>query len=293
MEGSDSSTSESSSDESTPALTLTSPHVAQASASENTAPALENDDSDSDISMCADSDEDEDEAPNTSGIQMNQDVDTLKQPTNPTPTGPMVDKPHKRKYSGATQEVPNGLPQEIRKRLKADEDLHHNRTAEGGLPRDKALLPAEIWHYIFTFIPPRNLGLILSVSKSFNAFLDPSSCGPSISPLSKSVLSLMNPDAIWRASRRSFLPGMPSPLSGKSELDMLKLVCSSSCQFCGKKRQPNPPVPMDPWHPGPGENGIIPIWIFGVITCGPCIQQRCTKVDTRGFFSDVSFLIAR
>jgi hypothetical protein len=71
---------------------------------------------------------------------------------------------------------------------------------------------------------------------------------------------------------------MPSPLKGKSELDMFRLACSSSCQFCGKKRQSNPTAGADIWHPGPGENGVIPVWLFGVVTCGTCIQQRCTKV---------------
>jgi hypothetical protein len=274
MGSSDASASDSSSDESTPALTAPDPPESRASTSNNTAPVLGNDESDSDVSMSADSDDDEDEAPNTSTIQVNQDMDILDQPAN-------VDKTNKRKYPGATEDVSNGVPQDIRKRLKADEELESNRTHKGGLSRDKSLLPAELWHHIFTFIPPRNLGLLLSVNRSFNAFLDPSSSGLSTSPLSKSVLSIMNPDAIWRASRRVFLSGMPSPLNGKSELDMLRLACSSSCQFCGKKKQPNPTVPVDLWHPGPGENGVIPIWSFGVVTCGPCIQQRCMKVVSR------------
>lgn len=274
MDSSDASTSDSSSDESTPARTAPDAPESQASTTNNAAPVLEQDESDSDVSMSADSDDDEDEAPNTSTIQVNQDMNILEQPAN-------VDKTHKRKYPGAAEDVPNGLPQDIRKRLKPDEELQSNRTHKGGLPRDKSLLPAELWHHIFTFIPPRNLGLLLSVNKSFNGFLDPSSSGPSTSPLSKSVLSIMKPDAIWRASRRFFLSGMPSPLNGKSELDMLRLACSSSCQFCGKKIQPCPTVPVDLWHPGPGENGVIPIWSFGVVTCGPCIQQRCMKVVSR------------
>lgn len=287
MDDTDASTSDSSSDESTPAQTVSGHSEAQAPSS-NGAPVLENDDSDSDISMSADSDDDEDEAPNTSSIQVNQDMINLEGPANTPSAGPAGDKLNKRKYSSTAEDVSNGLPQDTRKRLKPVEELHISRTLDGALPRDKSLLPAEIWHHIFTFIPPRNLCLMLSVNRSFNAFLDPSSSGPSISPLSKSVLSMMKPDAIWRASRRLFLPGMPSPLSGKSELDMLKLARSSSCQFCGKKKQPNPTLPVDLWHPGPGENGVIPIWSFGVMSCGPCIQRRCMKV-VHGFFSHISF----
>jgi hypothetical protein len=61
---------------------------------------------------------------------------------------------------------------------------------------------------------------------------------------------------------------------------MWKLACSFSCQFCGKKQQPNPQPPIDQWHPGPGENGNVPIWSFGVRTCGPCLQERSSKVGS-------------
>lgn len=286
MDSTDASLSDSSSEESTPAQSIPGPSETQVQVPDNV-----KNDSDSDVSMSADSDDDEDEAPNASAIQVNQDMDILEPAAIAPSSGPAGDKPHKRKYSGATEDTPNGLPQDIRKRLKPDEGLHIKRSLEGSLPRDKSLLPAEIWHYIFTFIPPRNLGLMLSVNKSFNAFLNPSS-EPSISPLSKSSRSILKPNAIWRASRRLFLPGMPNPLDGKSELDMLKLACSSSCQFCGKKRQPTPTVPVDQWHPGPGESGVIPIWSFSAITCGPCIQQRCMKVAP-DFISYISlFLIS-
>jgi hypothetical protein len=270
----DETASDSSSDESMLAQTLPS----EAPTSMNTAPAPENDDSASDISMSADTDDEEDEAPQTSTIRVNHHISSLEQPTSTLPAGSGGDKFNKRRYSGSMEDAPNGSSRDVRKRLKPDDALHIDRTSNGGLPPDRSLLPAEIWHHIFTFIPPRNLGLLLSVNRSFNAFLDPSLPDHSITPLPSSVVSVMKPDAIWRASRRLFRPGMPAPLIGKSELDMWKLACFSSCQFCCKKKQPNPTVPVDQWHPGPGESGVVSIWSFGIRTCGPCIEERSTKV---------------
>lgn len=278
MDSSDASTSDSSSDESTPALTAPRPTETVISTNKIAAPIPEDADSDSDISMSADSDDEDNEAPNTSTIQVNQDMVILEQPAKSPPADSAAGTTSKRKFPGATDNVPNGMERDNRKRIKPDEPSQSGKTQEGRLPQDRSQLPAEIWHYIFTFVPPRSLGLLLSVNRSFNASLNPCPSGRSISPLSRSVLSPVTPDAIWRASRRLFLPGMPSPLDGKSELDMFKLACSSSCQFCGKKRHPNPTPAADIWHPGPGENGVIPIWLFGVVTCGTCIQQRCTKV---------------
>jgi hypothetical protein len=277
MDGTDSS-SDSSSDESTPARAEPSSNENQAPTLLGTASALENDDSASDVSMSADTDDEEDESPNTSAIQVNRDLHILEELIHTPPAGAASDKFNKRKFSSSTEDVPGGMSQDARKRLKPDEALLICRTSEGDLPPDKSLLPAEIWHHIFTFVPPRNLGLLLSVNRSFNTFLDPSLSGSSIASLSKSAVRIMKPDAIWRASRRLFLPGMPAPLTGKSELEMWKLVCSSSCQFCGKRKQPNSTVPVDQWHPGPGETSVVPVWSFGIHSCGPCIQQRSMKV---------------
>jgi hypothetical protein len=244
----------------------------------NSALVFDNDDSASDISMSAETDDEEDEAPTTAAIRMNPNTQILEpSPGLATPES-VAEGSNKRKYPGSMEDTTNGLPQEVRKRLKPDEVFQPYRSYEGNLPRDKSLLPAEVWHHIFTFIPPRDLGLLLSVNRSFNAYLDPSSSDPSITPLSRSVAQILKPDAIWRASRRLFRPGMPAPLSGKSELDMWKLACSSSCQFCGKRKQPDRTAPSDQWHPGPGENGVVPIWSFGIRACGPCFLQHSSKV---------------
>ena len=245
--------------------------------------SVEEDDSDSDVSMSAETD-DEDEALRSSTIQVNPVARTLEE--QPVPMVVMdtpAETTNKRKYQESLEEatnghVTNGYPEQVRKRLKPDDEVQSLRTPEGHLRQDKSLLPAEIWHHIFTFIPPRYLGLLLRVNKCFNAYLDASSSAPTIAPLSRSASKLLKPDAIWRASRVLFRPGMPAPLTGKSELDMWRLACSFSCQFCGKKQLPNLPPPLDQWHPGPGENGNVPIWSFGVRTCGPCLQERSSKV---------------
>ena len=281
---SDSSDSDSSSAESTPAQIVQSfPATENQNSEHGNDTPVGQDDSDSDVSMSAETDDEDDEAPRTCTIQVNPVRSTLEQPTPVPATAAPAETSNKRKFQDARKNAMNGhaingAPEEVRKRLKPDDEVQSLRTPQGHLRQDKSLLPAEIWHNIFTFIPPRNLGLLLRVNKSFNAYLDPSSSTSSPAPLSRSAAKLLKADAIWRTSRVLFRPGMPAPLTGKSELDMWKLACSFSCQFCGKKQQPNPPLPIDQWHPGPGENGNVPIWSFGVRICGPCLQQRSSKV---------------
>jgi hypothetical protein len=281
-DSSDSSSVDSVSAESTPAQTVTTNELQNNPAYSNST-VLDQDDSDSDISMSADTEDEDDQAPIPSTIQVNHIGRILEEPGPVSPADLPPEGSNKRKYQPSTEDTINGhisggCPEGIRKRLRPDDSVQNHRTLEGHLREDKSLLPAEIWHNIFTFIPPRNLGLLLRVNKCFNAYLDPSSSQPPIPPLSRSASQILNPDAIWRASRRFFQPGMPAPLIGKSELDMWKLACSFSCQFCSKKQQSNPPPPIDQWHPGPGENGVIPIWCFGIRTCGSCLQQRSSKV---------------
>lgn len=248
----------------------------------NTVPIGDDNDSASDVSMSAETDDEDDEAPNMATIQVNPDVHTLGQPDTPVEMEQSGSAPSKRKYiesieTTASGHISNGTSQESRKRLKPDAMNEKDEIPEICRRQNKSLLPAEIWHHIFTFIPPRTLGLLLRVNRSFNAYLDPSSSDDSMTPLSQSAVPILKPDHIWRASRRLFRPGMPGPLQGKSELDMWKLACAISCRFCGKK-QSNQTVWSDKWHPGPGESGVVPIWPLGVPACGPCIQSRSLKV---------------
>ncbi|KAF4968937.1 hypothetical protein FSARC_3751 [Fusarium sarcochroum] len=120
-------------------------------------------------------------------------------------------------------------------------------------------VPAEIWQHIFTFVPPRDLGRLLAVNKLFHAFLSPfiTDASPSHSVMPSS-LSPLKPEAIWQASRRLFWPRMPAPLKGRSEVQMWRLICSVSCQFCGSKSQKKPLVlNNEGWRGGPGPNDEI------------------------------------
>ena len=268
--------------ESSPAETA---HVAQAS--QNPIPLqahvsrVEQDDSDSDVSMSAETDDEDEEAPKASTIQVNAVGSTMGEPIPLLTAVAPVEMSNKRKYQDSMENLTNGhvvdgIAEEGRKRLKPVDEAQSLETAKGTLGKDKSLLPAEIWHHIFTFIPPRSLGLFLRVNKSFNAYLDPSSPKSYPAPLPRSAAKLLKADAIWKASRVLFQPGQPAPLIGKSELDMWRLACSCSCQFCGKTQLSN--LPVDQWHPGPGENGNVPIWSFGIRTCGTCLRDRSSKV---------------
>ena len=226
-------------------------------------------DSDSDVSMSADTDDEEDHTPHS---------DT-------NPNEPHAEAPKKRKHSSSSDN-PNSqldleLNNEVRKRMKHTEPLVPYKTPEGRLPLDKSLLPAEIWQHIFTFCHPRVLGLLLQVNKSFNSYLVPSSIPQSIIPLQDSVLKLLKPHVIWRVCGSLFHVNMPSPLTGKSELDMWRLACGVQCQLCWKQKIKSGHM-GDEWHPGPGRNGVARIWQFGILACGSCLEENTTKVGQCG-----------
>ncbi|GKT99269.1 hypothetical protein FLAG1_01360 [Fusarium langsethiae] len=140
-------------------------------------------------------------------------------------------------------------------------------------------LPGEIWQHIFTLVPPRDLGRLLIVNKLFHVFLSPSAVGSAQQPSDvPSSLPPLKPDAIWQASRRLFWPRMPAPLKGKSELQMWRLVCSTSCQLCGCKSQKNPRSSKnEAWRSGPGPADVCPIFSFCVFTCGNCLKKNGVK----------------
>ncbi|ESZ95713.1 hypothetical protein SBOR_3933 [Sclerotinia borealis F-4128] len=266
----------------TPKHNISSVSPNELSSNNHTTSIIEND-SASDISMSADSDE-EDENEDTLdslAIQLNSNPQVPEQANGVILQSSQPETSRKRKYSESGEDDPNGpidntkVLEEIRKRLRPDETQDHWRS-EGHLRLNRSVLPAELWHHIFTFSPPRTLGNLLQVNKSFNTYLDPSS-DSSIVPFSKSSTEVLKPDAIWQASRRLFKPLMPAPLVGQTELDMWKMACSTSCQFCNKKNPFIISVQSDQWHLGPGENGVIPIWSFAVKSCGHCLLQHAVK----------------
>jgi hypothetical protein len=235
------------------------------------------DESASDISMAAESDAEDDSIDSIEAAEQLSShahaSNGLEDFTNP------VSK--KRKSMDMLPDLPvsNGNPPGLPKRVK----LGCGSTGQPPFlqaPQDRSLLPPEIWHHIFTFLPPKQLGNLLSVNKLFNCYLEPSP-SPASQPLSQPIPQRPNaclkPDAIWQSSRRLFWPRMPSPLKELSERDMWRLVCSRSCQFCGRKGEKEVGV-GDPWHAGPGLNGIATVFPFAITTCGQCLLQGTTKV---------------
>lgn len=85
-------------------------------------------------------------------------------------------------------------------------------------------------------------------------------------------------EEIWQISRKRFIPQMPAPLEGLTELSMWQLACNTVCEFCGKKAVPGAAsAPNDQWHSGPGNSGVRPVWAFQIRTCGPCLHNQVVK----------------
>jgi hypothetical protein len=237
----------------------------------------------SDVSMTEDSDDDSEDGSHRASLIVTQQSFQTTQYAHDK-----LDPSKKRKFSNDGDNTPSDqswptAQGEEHKRIKLDIGLDlalkNCRTIEDLIPSDRSLLPAEIWHHIFIFTPPRALGRLLQVNKLFRGYLDSSysTSSPIIAPLSLSVARTQSPDALWQASRRTFRSTMPSPLQNHSELDMWKLACTPKCQFCDRQGQEILPS-ADKWHSGPGENGVSPIWPFAIRSCGSCLQKNCVKV---------------
>lgn len=163
------------------------------------------------------------------------------------------------------------------KRLK----LEATRSKSSQLPGDRSLLPAGIWHRVFAFLSPRSLGALLRVNKLFNGYLDSYSAfgNTALYPENANLFKPMKPDTVWQHSRRLHYPRMPSPLRNRTELDMWRLCCTKTCQYCGvtkpiDQQQEN----ADLWHPGPGVHGLATVFAFGITCCGPCLLKHSVKV---------------
>ncbi|EHK40639.1 hypothetical protein TRIATDRAFT_31581 [Trichoderma atroviride IMI 206040] len=199
----------------------------------------------------------------------------------------------KRKRMSVSNSTGDGPPKKI-KNVAADQ----GPLDFGSVPasrRDVSLqLPAEVWQHIFSFLPPHTLGTLLRVNKLFNQYLDPASPFTLSAPAFRvpSIVPALLPDAIWRASRCLFWPRMPTPLSGKSELDMWRFACSRSCQICGQIDETNVAWDSLPWRRGPGNNTVSPIFVFFVNSCGKCLAETSVKeVDVLLSTSTPSVLI--
>ena len=235
-----------------------------------------------------------------SGLEVHAAVDNQHATTDPHPqdaaaTNGPTSLGRKRKGLGDGPETPDraettnsGLINGVKKiklaegQGRADQGAPLPSTVTGSpLSPDRSLLPAEIWHHVFTFCPPKSLGCLLAVSTLFNMYLDPA---PRVhreatSPLATvGVLGSLEPNAIWQASRRLFWPQVPTPLRSKTELEMWRLACSPRCQECGRLHGGSLPSSPDPRHPGPGTEGVAAIWAFGSRMCAVCLLRKSDKV---------------
>lgn len=244
---------------------------------------LDGNDSPSDVSMEAQS-EDEDDAiiptPHTQTVLADAAVPTTSQPVHSSRPAGGASKKRKSLEDTSQPDIRSNTLDSVKKlRLEQSEEDSQGDQGSGSVV-DRSALPAEIWHHIFTFCPPRILGRLLCVNRLFNVYLDSSSkirCDWPQSP-SSGALSPSQPSAIWQASRRRFWPSMPSPLQDETELDMWQLSVSTTCQHCRKQGTVRPKDSPDPWQSGPGQDGVAIIWAFATRSCGTCLLTKAIKV---------------
>ncbi|KAI3331867.1 hypothetical protein HD806DRAFT_172509 [Xylariaceae sp. AK1471] len=175
------------------------------------------------------------------------------------------------------------------KKARIDEEASHRFQ-----PSENRQLPAEIWQHIFTFLPPRMLGRLLSVNRCFNHFLDPLSGFARDARVSVATgcLSTLGPEVIWQIARRRFWPILPTPLRGHTELQMWQLACQSGCQFCGRLGRAMPFSAYDISSAGYKHTDARPVWPFALRTCGSCLANKTIKeIDLLLSSSLPSFLI--
>lgn len=239
-----------------------------------------NSDSSSDVPMSAEPDSKLDESRQPefmTGDQSETTRDTLEEET----MAIIWDDASKKRKPHETTDLEGGRLLSSKK-VKRGYDGVRSPSADHNRP-NMAFLPAEIWHRIFTFSPPRALGNLLVANKLFNVYLDPSAPFQVHIPraTAHSHAVYLKPDAIWQISRRRFWPRMPSPLQGNTELSMWQLACQKKCQFCGRRELTGQIPPVDQWHSGPGADGVKTIWTFALKSCGPCLLKSIIKVRNR------------
>lgn len=244
----------------------------------------DDDSSDSDIHMSAASDSADEDTGQQDVVAVAGSVDTRSDPV-PAGRGPSItDTGNSKKRKPSDVESGTYNLSESTKKVKLGGDDATESKAASSVPPDRSLLPAEIWHYIFTFTPPRTLGNLLQASKLFHHYLAPSSslqCHPPL-PLGHGHALVLQPDVIWQTSRRRYWSKMPTPLRDNTELDMWRLACVKKCQFCGKPAQESSWLTQSKSNSGPGAEGVRVIWSFAVRACGTCLMENSTKVRVGG-----------
>lgn len=179
----------------------------------------------------------------------------------------------------ATPETISGSdPETSCKRPRIDDVSDSTRPEDiPGLPQKEEpkarTLPLEVWQQICSLLEPVSLGRLICVNRTLNALLDPEKPVPE--HMAKQSITQND---IWVASRKRLPPGFPRPLSGRSELEMWRLLLGTRCQFCGKESSKMLPATPSPWTSGPGLENVRVIWPFAVRSCGHCLTSRMIKV---------------
>lgn len=208
---------------------------------------------------------------------------------NPGPPG--VNK--KRKSPGSDTEFVNleePLSLQPSKKVRLEHAVSGESGSNAGRVKDKSRLPPEVWHRVFAFCPPKTLGNLLSVNKLFHDYLAPSPASrcdhPKSIPKGEFPLSPLQPNNIWKASRRLFCPNMPAPLRCMSELQMWRLICSTRCEECGRAATCAAAPAISNTEHGPGFDGVSVVWPLGIRVCGPCLLKKTVKVRSPLFVRD-------
>lgn len=144
----------------------------------------------------------------------------------------------------------------------------------------KALdLPVELWQQIFLHLSPNNLARCVRVCRNFKVYLTETKSKPVANKAEAKDLTkvrVLDSEAVWAHSRKTFHPNMPRPLARLTELQMLQLIGNLKCQFCG--RDPILLQPSTPFNCGPGVEGVRVFWPFGIRSCGKCVDNNTLKV---------------
>ena len=119
-----------------------------------------------------------------------------------------------------------------------DEGMAGRLRKRPGNPTD---LPVRIWWRILGLLHPVKLAQLRTCCRFFD--------------------DLLRQDVIWRESRTLYLPELPKPVLGLSELEMFQLLFGSRCMLCEAQKD------------------VKTYWPFRTKCCKRCVSENTTKVS--------------
>ncbi|KAA8908644.1 hypothetical protein FN846DRAFT_1020938 [Sphaerosporella brunnea] len=105
--------------------------------------------------------------------------------------------------------------------------------------KNLAALPPKLWGEVLSLLHPLELAQLQLCGRFFH--------------------TLLQREAMWRASRSAHLPQLPKPVFGLSEREMLQLLFGMGCMLCG------------------GRKDFKTYWPFRVRCCKQCLMNNITK----------------